>query len=66
MPGSRHIGHALALQYLSRRPRPPFVRGNGDLLLPQPVRSVILVPKPPSIRRMSVHLFSVHLNKTET
>jgi hypothetical protein len=44
---TKQIGRASALQCLSRRPQPPFARGDGYLPLPKPVRSAILATKPP-------------------
>src|SRR3954452_7694297 len=42
----KQIGRALALRWLSRRPQPPFARGNGDLPLPKPVKRATLAAKP--------------------
>src|SRR4051812_42678604 len=46
MPRYAQIGRALALRCLSRRPRPPFARGDGDLPLPKPVKRATLAAKP--------------------
>jgi hypothetical protein len=41
MPRDKQIGRASALECPSRRPRSPFAWGDGDLPLPQPVRSAM-------------------------
>jgi hypothetical protein len=45
MPLNKQIGRASASEYLSRKPRPPFARGDGDLALPKLVRSAMLAAK---------------------
>jgi hypothetical protein len=47
MPRDKQIGRVSALECVSRRPRSPLARGNGELPLPKPVRSAILAAKPP-------------------
>jgi hypothetical protein len=46
MPTDKQIGRVSASEYVSRRPRSPLARGNGELPLPKPVRSAILTAKP--------------------
>jgi Transposase DDE domain group 1 len=46
MPWDKQIGRASALQCLSRRPRPPFARGDGDLPLLKPANRAMLAAKP--------------------
>lgn len=48
MPWSKQVGCASALQWVSGRSRLPFARSEGDLPLPQPVRTKILAAKPPA------------------
>jgi hypothetical protein len=45
MPWDKQIGCASASEYLSRKPRPPFARGDGDLPLPKPVKGATLIAK---------------------
>src|SRR5215213_5395370 len=45
MPWCKQIGRASAVRCLSRRPLPPFARGNGYLPLPKLIKSTILTGK---------------------
>lgn len=47
MSWNKQIGRASASECVSRRPRSPLARGNGELPLPKPVNSAILAAKPP-------------------
>jgi hypothetical protein len=47
MPWDKQIGRVLASECVSRRPRSPLARDNGELPLPKPVNSAILAAKPP-------------------
>ena len=47
MPWCKQIGRASALRCFSWRPQSPFARGESDLPLQQPVRSAMLIAKPP-------------------
>ena len=42
----KEIERVSASEYVSRRPRSPLARGNGEPPLPKPVRSAILAGKP--------------------
>ena len=47
MPWDKQIGRVSASECVSRRPRSPLARGNGELALPKSFEGAILAAKPP-------------------